>query len=126
MIRSNPWVDNVTQATEDDVIPLSKPVRTQSGELVDHISVAKGTRLSVSVPSMNRSTALWGADAKEFKPERWIGEEGIPAGAKEVQGHRHLLTFIDGPRTCLGKGFAVAEFKVRPPPSLSGSVSRQR
>lgn len=116
----------MTQATEDDVIPLSKPVRTQSGELVDHISVAKGTRLSVSVPSMNRSTALWGADAKEFKPERWIGEEGIPAGAKEVQGHRHLLTFIDGPRTCLGKGFAVAEFKVRPPPSLSGSVSRQR
>ncbi|KAG8219007.1 cytochrome P450 [Butyriboletus roseoflavus] len=100
------------QAAEDDVIPLSKPVRTRSGKLVDHISVAKGTHLSVSVSCINRSTALWGPDAKEFKPERWIGEEGIPAAAKEVQGHRHLLTFIDGPRTCLGKGFAIAEFKI--------------
>lgn len=61
---------------------------------------------------MNRSTTLWGPDAKEFKPERWIGEQGIPAAAKDVQGHRHLLTFIDGPRTCLGKGFAITEFKV--------------
>jgi cytochrome P450 len=98
------------------MIPLSKPVRTRSGKLVDHILVAKGTYLSVSVPCMNRSTTLWGPDAKEFKPERWIMDDGIPAGAKEVQGHRHLLTFIDGPRTCLGKGFAIAEFKVRPAP----------
>ncbi|KAG8218157.1 cytochrome P450 [Butyriboletus roseoflavus] len=105
-----PYLDAV--AAEDDIIPLSKPVRTRSGKLVDHISVAKGTFLSVSVPSINRSTALWGADAKEFKPERWIGDEGIPAAAKEVQGHRHLLTFIDGPRTCLGKGFAITEFKI--------------
>ena len=29
-----------------------------------------------------------------------------------MQGHRHLLTFSDGPRTCLGKTFAVTEFKV--------------
>lgn len=97
----------------DDVIPLSKPIRTRSGKLVDRITVAKGTYVSVSSLSINRSKAFWGLDAKEFKPERWIGEDGIPAEAKEIQGHRHLLTFIDGPRTCLGKGFAIAEFKVR-------------
>ncbi|KAH0839443.1 cytochrome P450 [Lanmaoa asiatica] len=107
-----PLPDFTRMAAVDDVIPLSKPVCTRSGKLVDHISVAKGTYLSVSVPSVNRSTTLWGPDAKEFKPERWIGEKGIPAAAKEIQGHRHLLTFIDGPRTCLGKGFAIAEFKI--------------
>ena len=95
------------------MIPLSQPVRARSGKLVDHITVGKGMYLTVSVSSMNRSTALWGADAKEFRPERWTEDEGISAGAKEVQRHRHLLTFIDGPRTCLGKGFAIAEFKVR-------------
>ena len=42
----------------------------------------------------------------------WAKPNGIPARAKEVQGHRHLLTFVDGPRTCLGKNFAVTEFKV--------------
>lgn len=62
---------------------------------------------------MNRSTSFWGPDAKEFKPERWLDDEsGVPEKAKEVQGYHHLLTFVDGPRTCLGKGFALAEFKV--------------
>jgi cytochrome P450 len=62
---------------------------------------------------MNRATAIWGPDAKEFKPERWLdNESGLTARAKEIQGYHHLLTFIDGPRTCLGKGFALTEFKV--------------
>uniref|UniRef100_A0A0W0G6N4 Cytochrome p450 n=1 Tax=Moniliophthora roreri TaxID=221103 RepID=A0A0W0G6N4_MONRR len=39
------------------------------------------------------------------------GAEGIPPTVREIQGHRHLLSFSDGPRTCLGKGFALAEFK---------------
>jgi len=66
---------------------------------------------------MNRSAPIWGEDAKVFRPSRWLenahGENGIPAKAKEIQGHRHLLTFADGPRTCLGKNFALTEFKVR-------------
>ena len=76
------------------MIPPSKPIRTRFGKLVDHISVGKGTCLSVALMSINRSTALWGADAKKFKPERWIEEDGLPAGAKEIQGHRHLLTSL--------------------------------
>jgi cytochrome P450 len=57
--------------------------------------------------------SLWGEDAWEFKPERWLnGGQGIPASAKDLQGHRHLITFVNGPRTCLGKQFALAEFKV--------------
>ena len=37
---------------------------------------------------------------------------GVVGKAKEIVGHRHILTFSDGPRTCLGKGFALANFKV--------------
>jgi cytochrome P450 len=61
---------------------------------------------------MNRSTIFWGIDAKEFKPQRWLEEGGIQGRAKEILAYRHLLTFVDGPRTCLGKSFALAEFKV--------------
>ena len=102
------------QAIEDDVIPLSEPVRTKSGELVDSLTIAKDTLVTVSTESMNHSAAMWGEDAKIFRPSRWLedGQPGIPAKAKEIQGHRHLLTFGDGPRACLGKNFAVAEFKV--------------
>ena len=63
---------------------------------------------------MNCAEVFWGANAKEFEPERWLdaGGGGI-AKAKEIQGHRHILSFSDGPRTCLGKTFALAELKVR-------------
>ncbi|KAG0700467.1 cytochrome P450 [Suillus ampliporus] len=113
VLRLHPPVSEfIRLAAADDVIPLSEPVRTASGEMTDSISVAKGTFISISAGAINRSFAIWGPDAKEFKPDRWLAEGGISGKAKEVQGHRHLLTFVDGPRTCLGKDFALAEFKV--------------
>jgi Cytochrome P450 len=87
-------------------------VRTASGNMTDSISIAKGTLITVSMETINRSSAIWGPHAKEFKPDRWLTEDGISGKAKEVQGHRHLLTFVDGPRTCLGKDFAIMELKV--------------
>ncbi|KAG1729371.1 cytochrome P450 [Suillus lakei] len=112
ILRLHPPVPEFTRlAAADDVIPLSEPVRTESGEMTDRISVAKGTLITISVGAINRSSAIWGPDAKEFKPDRWLTEDGISGKAKEVQGHKHLLTFVDGPRTCLGKDFAIAEFK---------------
>ncbi|KAG2125568.1 cytochrome P450 [Suillus cothurnatus] len=113
ILRLHPSVPEFSRrAREDDVIPLSEPVRTESGEMTDSISIAKGSLMVISIRAINRSLAIWGPDAKEFKPDRWLTEDGISGKAKEVQGHRHLLTFVDGPRTCLGKDFAIAEFKV--------------
>jgi cytochrome P450 len=112
ILRLHPPVGEFTRlAAADDVIPLSEPVCTESGEITDSISIAKGTLITIPGAAINRSLAIWGPDAKEFKPDRWLTEDGISGKAKEVQGHRHLLTFVDGPRTCLGKDFAVAEFK---------------
>ncbi|KAG6375286.1 cytochrome P450 [Boletus reticuloceps] len=114
ILRIHPPVVEFTRvAIEDDVVPLSEPIRTQSGEIVDSLTIAKGTLVAISMECMNRSSAIWGEDAKIFRPSRWFenGENGIPAKAKEIQGHRHLLTFVDGPRMCLGKNFAVTEFK---------------
>ncbi|KAH8115692.1 cytochrome P450 [Phellopilus nigrolimitatus] len=96
----------------DDVIPLSSPVTTSSGETIDDMFIARGASLIVPIRCVNRSEAIWGPDAKDFKPERWLdGEAGLTAKAKETTGYHHLLTFGDGPRTCLGRAFAVAEFK---------------
>ncbi|KAH0826178.1 cytochrome P450 [Lanmaoa asiatica] len=110
-----PATEQTRVANKDDVIPLSEPIRTKCGKLVDSLTIAKGTSVAVSIECMNRSAAIWGKDAKIFRPSRWLedahGQDGIPAKAKEIQGHRHLLTFVDGPRTCLGKNFALTEFK---------------
>ncbi|KAG2039490.1 cytochrome P450 [Suillus americanus] len=112
ILRLHPPVGEFTRlAAADDVIPLSEPVRTESGEMTNSISITKGTLITIPGAAINRSSAIWGPDAKEFKPDRWLVEDGISGKAKEVQGHRHLLTFVDGPRTCLGKDFAITEFK---------------
>ena len=105
------------QATEDDTIPLAHPVRDASGKFVDRIFVAKGTSVRVPVAGVNRSEALWGADAGTFDPGRWLVSDDDESKSgmdrkEEVQGYRHLLTFAHGPKTCLGKNFALLELKV--------------
>lgn len=88
------------QAAHDDVIPLSAPIRLPNGQMTDQIFVAAGEKVAVPIRVVNRLRSLWGEDAWEFKPERWLNDgEGIPAAAKDIQGHRHLVTFIAGPRT---------------------------
>lgn len=72
----------------------------------------KGQAIAIPMQTINKSKSIWGSDAHDFKPQRWLDEGGVPETVKVVQGYRHLLTFVDGPRTCLGKGFALAEFKV--------------
>ncbi|KAJ7913157.1 cytochrome P450 [Mycena leptocephala] len=112
ILRLHPATDATTrQASVDDVLPVSGPITTASGEVVDSIAVAKGTIATVSICCMNQSEVFWGPNAKEFEPERWLTLSDEPLRAKEIQGHRHLVTFLDGPRTCLGKSFALAEFK---------------
>lgn len=72
---------------------------TATGEVVDRIQIPKGTILTVGTAALQQSESIWGPDAKKFEPERWINSKNIPERANEIQGHRHLVTFIDGPRT---------------------------
>ncbi|KAI6037481.1 cytochrome P450 [Pisolithus marmoratus] len=104
--------DFIRQADEDDVIPLSEPVQTASGEVVDSIAIERGTVIGISISCVNCSEAIWGPDAKIFRPERWLEADGVTRKAQEVKGYRHLLTFGDGPRSCIGKLFAIAEIKM--------------
>ncbi|WPG99053.1 cytochrome p450 3a16 [Acrodontium crateriforme] len=68
--------------------------------------VPKGTRVLICPWAINRSQKIWGTDAEEFKPERWLnGQSPHPAGLLSV------LTFLHGPRSCIGQTFSRAELK---------------
>lgn len=59
--------------------------------------------------AVNRDTGLWGPDAEIFRPERWIdGPNAANGGAKNPYS---LLTFLHGPRSCIGRTFALTEMK---------------
>lgn len=47
---------------------------------------------------MSRDTEIWGEDASEFKPSRWIDENGELIRPSQYKFH----AFNAGPRLCLG------------------------
>ncbi|KAJ2921086.1 hypothetical protein H1R20_g16010, partial [Candolleomyces eurysporus] len=116
-LRLHPPLAGISRvASTDDVIPLSDPITTVDGVVTSQITIAKGTVVNCPVAYLNQAEEVWGPDAKEFKPERWLGdsdsgEDGLPENARMIQGYHHLFTFSDGPRLCLGRNFAVANFK---------------
>lgn len=111
LLRLHPFGDINRYATQNDRIPLSQPIIAANGKKLGVLSIAAGTTITIPVHCINRSEAIWGEDAKQFIPERWLVKDGIPSKAQEFPGYYHSLTFFDGPRTCLGKLFALIELK---------------
>ncbi|EIM79122.1 cytochrome P450 [Stereum hirsutum FP-91666 SS1] len=101
------------QTSKDDVFPLSKPIISKSGKVLHEVFVPKGTRLVAAVAAYNRSKEVWGVDASEFRPERWLQsvDGGRAQGAASVGTYGNLMTFGGGVRACIGWRFAVAEMQ---------------
>merc|ERR1712100_388275 len=53
---------------------------------------------------MGRMHSIWGEDAAQFRPERWLGQERMNLYDYPV--------FHAGPRECLGRRMALLEMKV--------------
>jgi len=70
--------------------------------ILDGYTIPKGTSLYPNLLPIHLSEKIWGPDALEFIPERWIG----PEASKHT-----LYSFAIGPRVCLGKRFAFLEIK---------------
>jgi cytochrome P450 len=102
-LRLHPAVtETPRRAVKDDMLPLATPVTLPDGTRADRLPIAQGTYVAVPIATINRMVSLWGPDAHEFNPERWLdGGARIPAAVKEFPGHRHMLTFLDGPKTCV-------------------------
>ncbi|ESK90096.1 hypothetical protein Moror_7835 [Moniliophthora roreri MCA 2997] len=100
-------------ATKDTVIPLSTPITGNDGSLITEIPMPARTNIHISILGSNRNTLLWGPDALEWKPERWL--EPLPAVVSEARipgVYSHLMTFNGGGRSCIGFKFSQLEMKV--------------
>ncbi|KAF9235974.1 cytochrome P450 [Melanogaster broomeanus] len=109
-LRTNPPVMHAARtAMRDDVIPVKRPFTDKRGVVQDQIRITKGDLIFIPILAMNSSKELWGPDAHEFKPERW---ENVPEAVSDIPGvWSHLLSFLGGPRACIGYRFAVVEMK---------------
>ena len=53
-------------------MPLAQPVRGRDGREISEITVERGTPALLHYQASNVDKALWGDDAEEWKPERWL------------------------------------------------------
>ncbi|KAE9319980.1 hypothetical protein PR003_g17837 [Phytophthora rubi] len=96
-LRLNPAVpSNIREALRDVV-------------LCDGTVVKAGEAVSWSSYSMGRMPHVWGPDAKEFKPERWID---ATTGKLIAVSPLKFTLFNTGPRVCLGAKLAMMEIKI--------------
>lgn len=53
-------------------LPLHFPVRSSSGAELSAVAVPENTIIIISILAANRNRTIWGDDANEWKPERWL------------------------------------------------------
>ncbi|KAF7333579.1 hypothetical protein MSAN_02416900 [Mycena sanguinolenta] len=98
---------NYRVATRDDVIPLSTPYTDRDGNVHETLLIRKGQTTVLPILAVNRDPAIWGPTAPQFIPERW--ESNLSTSIPGVWGN--MLTFIGGPRACIGFRFSIVELK---------------
>lgn len=90
-------------------VPLSKPYPTRDGRgTFNSIHIPAGREVIIPITLINIDDEIWGPDAAEFVPERWLD---LPPAPRQNGLPMHLMSFISGPRGCIGNRFALAEFK---------------
>jgi len=84
-------------------VPLDAKVVASADTLPDGTRVPRGAALIYMSYAMGRSKEIWGSDASEFRPERWL--------ELETKSPYENPVFHAGPRECLGKRLAMVEMK---------------
>ncbi|XP_004306891.1 PREDICTED: cytochrome P450 704C1-like [Fragaria vesca subsp. vesca] len=81
-------------AEKDDILP-------------DGFRLKKGDGINYMAYAMGRMPYIWGQDAEDFRPERWLND-----GVFQPESTFKFVTFHAGPRICLGKDFAYRQMKI--------------
>ncbi|KZT54870.1 cytochrome P450 [Calocera cornea HHB12733] len=96
------------KATKGDAIPLSVPIETTDHQTITSIPVMAGQRVVLSFDGFNRSEVVWGKDANEFRPERWLANSVSEVPDQHQCGgvYGNLASFGGGPSGCIGWFYA--------------------
>jgi cytochrome P450 len=88
-------------------VPLGMHFGKSDDVLPDGTFVGRGWAVSNSAYATGRLEGVWGADCEEFRPERWLREDGT----FQPENPFKYPVFHAGPRMCLGKEMAYIQMK---------------
>jgi hypothetical protein len=60
------------RASKATTLPLAFPTRSRSGGYTSAVAIPEGAYTIISILAANRHRGMWGADANEWRPERWL------------------------------------------------------
>jgi cytochrome P450 len=71
---------------------------------INGVVIPRGTLIFLPIAAINFDETVWGDDIDDFNPDRW---EKLPSSVSNY----NYLTFLQGPRGCIGRKFAETEMK---------------
>ncbi|KAF5511648.1 Cytochrome P450 monooxygenase FUM15 [Colletotrichum siamense] len=106
-LQNLPYLDNVLEEN----LRLFAPGISAARESIQDVEICgtvfpKGTSFMMMPTIINLNPTIWGEDVNEFKPERWDNLTGTAADPHAMS------TFLYGPRSCIGRVFALLEMKM--------------
>ncbi|CAL2278470.1 unnamed protein product [Prunus armeniaca] len=121
--KINEFVENITDATLEQMhylhaaltetlrlypaVPIDGRFAEVDDILPDGFRVRKGDGVNYMAYAMGRMPYIWGKDADDFRPERWLKN-----GIFQPESPFKFVAFHAGPRICLGKDFAYRQMKI--------------
>lgn len=101
-----PYLDNVCRESLRYIPPIPMTVRqSRADDNLGGYHVPGGTVVYILANAINRLPQYWGETADQFDPDRW---DDLPS----TYTNNAYMTFLQGPRGCIGRKFAETEMKV--------------
>ncbi|KAI1806394.1 cytochrome P450 [Daldinia bambusicola] len=105
-ISTLPYLHNFVREVLRVYPPSYMAQREATRDLViEGVSIPKGTQIDLNIPLVHQHPLIWGPNATEFDPDRWDRLSGDAATPFAFEA------FLQGPRTCPGRNFALIEVK---------------
>ncbi|KAI1301024.1 hypothetical protein EDD11_005860 [Mortierella claussenii] len=99
-------------------VPTTSRVAAKDDNILGY-DIPKGTQVFLSPAALHKLKSVYGEDAEEFKPERWMDPDSLKdrdfqTKTKFVTQEMHwaYVPFLTGPRNCIGSKFALIETKI--------------
>ncbi|EIM84937.1 cytochrome P450 [Stereum hirsutum FP-91666 SS1] len=112
-LRLHPPILHMFRTTRKDVVlPVGTPIHMKD-KLVSELFIPENTNVIVGIKGVNCDESIWGPDAHEWKPERWLSPLAESVANAGIPGvYSNTLTFLGGGRACIGFKFSQLEMKV--------------
>jgi cytochrome P450 len=100
-----PYLDNFCRESLRYIPSIPMTVRQSIvDDKLGEYMVPAGTTIYILANAINRLPQYWGPTADEFNPDRW---DNLPS----TYTTNAFMTFLHGPRGCIGRKFAEVEMK---------------